>query len=138
MVVLASIISYFYILESISNLKSQEEHRLSCYANFEIQRIKTIEELQKNIFGTLESFTNKIAIIDENNRLLYSTFEETPMFNHEKKTYYKDGKVYFNAITHFEDAGTVKIIFGKEVDFATINVKITIIIITIDSVKNFL
>jgi signal transduction histidine kinase len=53
------------------------------------------------------------------------------MFNHEKKTYYKDGKVYFNAITHFEDAGTVKIIFGKEVDFTTINVKITLIIITI-------
>ena len=128
MVILASIISHFYIGESIANIKAHEEHRLACYANKVTEKEQSIEDFKKTQFGTLESFTNKVAIIDGDNRLLYTTFEQTPPFNFEEKTYFKEGSVYYNSLKNFTDTGTVKVIFAKELDFSSVHIKIVIIL----------
>jgi signal transduction histidine kinase len=131
MVILVSIISHFYIQESIANIKSHEEHTLSCYANRITEKDQSIEEFKQQLFGTLESFTNKIAIIDENNKLLYTTFNKTPPYNFTKRTYFKENSVYYNNLKYFTDAGIVKVIFAKELDYSSVHKKIVIILVTI-------
>ncbi len=76
---------YFYIKESISTIKAQEEHLLSCYANRITNDEHSIDEFKELTFGTLESFTTQVAIFDMNNKLLYSTFKNTPVYNLDKK-----------------------------------------------------
>lgn len=128
-VTLFSIISYFYIKESILNIKSTEEHLIACYANRITNKLQNIDEFKQLIFGTLESFQYKIAIIDLNNKLLYSSFDVTPTYNLSKLTYFKDDKVFYNSIKQFTDVGDAKIIVKKDLDFSTIKEKSILLIL---------
>jgi len=124
-----SILSHLYMQESINTTNSHEEHLVACYANKITNREQSIEEFKKLIFGSLESFTHKIAIIDNNNEVLYSTFEKVPPYDLSKTTYFKDGYVYYNSPKIFSYVGTVKFIMGKKVDYSGIKKK-SIILIT--------
>jgi hypothetical protein len=131
MVALASVLSHFYFQESLDNIRAHEEHLLACYANRVTEKEQSIDEFKKNLYGTLASFTNRVAIIDPNNKLLYTTFNETPLYNFEARTYFKDDSVYYNNIKSFTDTGTVKIIFGKKLDYSTVYKKAMIVSATI-------
>ena len=128
-VILFSIISHFYIKESILNIKATEEHLISCYANKITNKLQSIDEFKQLIFGTLESFQYKIAIIDSNNKLLYSSFDITPTYNLSKITYFKDDKVFYNSIKQFTDVGDVKVIFEKKLNYSIIKEKSIILIL---------
>lgn len=129
MVTIFSIIFYFYIQESISTIKAQEEHLLSCYANNITNDEQSIDEFKELTFGTLESFTNQVAIFDKQNKLLYSTFKSVPVYNLDKKTYFKNNQVFYNSTKYFSDVGTVKIIFKKDIDFSSVKKKSIIVIV---------
>jgi hypothetical protein len=101
---------------------------VGCYANKITGKVHTIAELKELLFGTQESFEYKIAIIDANNKLLYSSFEVTPEYNLSQITYSKDDKVFYNSIKYFQDAGDVKVIFEKKIDYSQIKKKSIIIV----------
>mgnify|MGYP003571703504 CR=1 FL=1 len=128
MIGLFSIMFYFYIKESISTIKAQEEHLLSCYANRITNDEHSIDEFKELTFGTLESFTTQVAIFDMNNKLLYSTFKNTPVYNLDKKTYFKDKMVFYNSTKYFSGVGTAKVIFKKNLDFSSVKEKVIIVI----------
>lgn len=128
-VIIFGIISFFYLQESIENIKSHEEHLIGCYSNKVTNQIDNVKEFKELVFGTLESFTYKIAIIDKNNKLLYTTFKRNPNhYNMAEITYYKDGSVFYNNTKYFNDIGEVKVILKKELDFSSIKQKTIIII----------
>jgi two-component system OmpR family sensor kinase len=129
-VFLFSIISHFYIKESISTLKINNEHLISCYANRVTTHKQSIKEFKELVFGTLESFKYKVAIINSKNKLLYTTFDRTPLYDFSNRTYIKDDKVYYNGIKDFSDAGNVKIIFSAALDYSEIKKKVIILLIS--------
>jgi hypothetical protein len=129
-VFLFAIVAHFYIKESISILKRNDEHFISCYANRVTTHKQSIKEFKELIFGTLESFKYKVAIIDSKNKLLYTTFNRTPLYDFSNRTYIKDNKVYYNGIKDFSDVGNVKIIFGAALDYSEIKIKIIIILMS--------
>ena len=130
MVGIFSIVFYFYINESIATIKAQEKHLLACYANRITDNDQSIDEFKELIFGTLESFTYKVAIIDMQNKPIYSTFDTIPPYKTAIKTYVNDDKILYNDTTYFRDVGTVKIIFEKTIDYTSIEKKAIYIIIT--------
>ncbi len=123
-----SIISHFYIQESIQTINAKEEHLIACYANKLTEKAKNIDELKQLLFGTQESFEYKIAIIDSANKLIYSSFDKTPTYNLSKVTYLKGDSVFYNAIKHFNDVGNVKVVFEKKLDYSSVKTKIIVII----------
>lgn len=129
MVGIFSIVFYFYINESIATIKAQEEHLIACYANRITNSEQSVDEFKELVFGTLESFTYKVAILDMNNKTIYSTFDSTPEYKVAVKTYFQDNKVYYNNTKYFTDTGTVKIIFEKTIDFSGIKKKAIYIVI---------
>lgn len=124
-----AVIAHFYMQESIKNTKLHEEHLIGCYANTITNKNQSLDEFKKLRFGTLESFIYKIALIDINHKLLYTTFDKNPTYYNMKKiTYYEDGSVYYNNIVDFADIKEVKIIVQKKLDFSNIKKKSIIII----------
>lgn len=126
-VLLFSIISHFYIQESIQTIKAQEEQAITCYINKLTGKVKSIEDLRLLTFGTLESFEYQIAIIDNGNKLLYSTFAITPTYNLSKITYFQGDSVFYNATKYFDDVSEVKVIVQKKIDYSSIITKIIVI-----------
>lgn len=128
LVLILSIISHFYIQESIQTLESTEKHKIECFANKIIQKEQTYEDFRKMLYGSIESFTYKIAIFDENDTLLYSTFKTPPHYNPNALSYFEDGSVFYNNMLIFEDIGISKIILKEKIDYFPIQEKSLIII----------
>lgn len=128
LVLILSIISHFYIQESIQTLESSEKHKIECFANKIIHKKQTYQDFRKMLYGSIESFTYKIAIFDENDTLIYSTFSTPPLYNPNAMSYFKDGSVFYNNMLIFEDIGISKIILQDKIDYFPIKKKSLIII----------
>jgi hypothetical protein len=128
LVLILSIISHFYIQESIQTLEESEKHKVECFANKILSKKQSYKDFRKMLYGSLESFTYKIAILDDNNTVIYSTFKQTPTYNPNKMSYYKDGSIFYNNIIFFEDRGISKIILQDKIDYSGIKTKGFIII----------
>ena len=127
-----SVLSYLYIKESIQTINAHEEHLVACYANRITNRKQSIAEFKKLIFGSIESFTHKIAIIDNHsNKILYSTFDKPPVYELSKVTYLKNESVYYNSSKVFSDVGTVKFIIKKDIDYSSIKEKGIVLTVSI-------
>lgn len=127
-VIILSVISHFYMKESINTLQAEEEHHIGCYANRVTNQEQTLEEFKKRIFGSIEFFTYKVAIFDKKHNIIYSTFDKQPSFNTSAITYIKDDAVYYNHTKLLTDIGMVKMVFKKHIDYQKIYTKGYIII----------
>lgn len=125
------ILSYFYIEESISNLQMEEKYKIVYYADKITKYKRTLKEFKDFTFGTLESFLYKIAILDKNDNVIYSTFETIPKFNPLKIIYIKDDYIIYNNTKEFLDTGSTKLILQKELEYSYINNRIFILSISI-------
>ncbi len=122
--IIFSILSYFYIQETIESTEAKEKHEIACYANKITYQTKSIEELKKKTFGTVESFLYKMAIIDRNLNVLYSTFEKNPYYDISRKTYIDDNHIFYNDNKYFSDVGEVRVVLQKNLDYDVIKNKI--------------
>ena len=126
-----ALISYFYIQESTAMLKIQEKYKIEHYANKITKYNRTLKEFKESIFGTLESFLYRIAIIDTNGKILYTTFTNTPKYEPHQLVYMRGDSVFYNNTKTFLPSGPARIILKKDLDYSDINNRIFILAISV-------
>ena len=109
----------------------EEKYKIVYYADKITKYKRTLKEFKDFTFGTLESFLYKIAILDKNDNVIYSTFETIPKFNPLKIIYIKDDYIIYNNTKEFLDTGSTKLILQKELEYSYINNRIFILSISI-------
>lgn len=125
------VISYFYIQESTSTLKIREMYNIEYYADKITKQKRTIKEFKEFTFGTLESFLYKIAIIDQNDKVLYTTFKNIPKYVSLKTIYIIDDSIYYNDVKKFLHVGNVRMVLKKDFDYSDIKNRVIILAISI-------
>lgn len=124
-------LSYFYIHELHIAFETQEKYQTLNYVNKITKQKRTINEFKEYLFGTLESFVYKIALISKNGEILYSTFENIPKIEPLKTMDIIDNKMIYYESSDFLEVGTSIIIVEKELDYFEVNRKVTILLVLI-------
>ncbi|CZE47724.1 sensor histidine kinase [Campylobacter geochelonis] len=118
-----TLLSYFYVHELNLSLQMKEKHDIELYA-YKITKTKqNLQDFKEDLFGTLESFLYKIAIIDTNGKILYSTFDKAPKIGILNYAIIEDGVVKFCDNAQFLDAGRVVMVLYKKIDYTSVKQK---------------
>jgi len=119
------VLASLYIQEFIANMKLQEKYLIANYATQIISKEQTLNTFKKSIFGTQESFKYHIAIIDQNDQLMYTTFQHLPHYQQvSKQIYFDKDTIIYNGTDQLSDIGVVKIILGKSLDYSSVHKRI--------------
>lgn len=125
------ILSYFYIQELRLSYETQEKYQMLSYMDKISKQEKTIDEFKEYLFGTLESFVYKMALINKNGEIIYNTFESIPKVEPLNTLVIIDKKIIYHDSIKFSETRTHKIILEKELDYIDVNKKLMIISILI-------